>query len=168
MNEEINFPHYIVKYKNHLEFKNYFLPALETLKSGKTRFDGSNDLKNYFLDNKDYQPYIDFILQDLQAIINATLGKKFTLWKENCWFVKYEKYKHQSWHNHGLAEWAGVYYLDLDSKSPGTQFQFNDNRIFTPNVNEGDVLLFSGKVKHRSPPNLTNKKKTVIVFDLYN
>ena len=95
------------------------------------------------------------------------LGKeKFTI--VNYWFQQYETNSKHDWHIHfdNLTKnekadgFGGIYYLELP-ENIGTEFLNNPKLDYQ----EGDLVIFPAFLPHRSPVNLTNKRKTSIVFN---
>lgn len=87
----------------------------------------------------------------------------------NQWYQQYYKNSKHDWHVHFLNQkddekpngLAVVYFLEL-SDGLGTEF------IDYPKLQyeEGDLVFFPNYLPHRSPINLTDKRKTVISFNI--
>ena len=69
-------------------------------------------------------------------------------------------------HTGGHINCSGIYYVELEDKSLGTILRESDSPEFQPEVREGEILFFPSNVWHRSPPNNTNTRKTVIPFNI--
>lgn len=70
-------------------------------------------------------------------------------------------------HTGGHINCAGVYYVELDDKSLGTILRESDSQLeVQPEVREGEILFFPSNIWHRSPPNNTNTRKTVVPFNI--
>jgi ectoine hydroxylase-related dioxygenase (phytanoyl-CoA dioxygenase family) len=55
----------------------------------------------------------------------------------------------------------------LDDKSLGTILRESDSQLeVQPEVREGEILFFPSNIWHRSPPNNTNTRKTVVPFNI--
>ena len=164
----ITYPYYIVEFKEHLNFKDKILNIIEGINLPfHSNENGIIKKTDYFIEDKLNKPYADLLESELQKVINEVVGIRYKFDKVSCWFQQYDKYNTHSWHNHGLASWACVYYVELDTKAPATQFKSFDNNEIKLNVKEGDILFFPGFLLHRSPPNLSIKRKTVIAFNLF-
>lgn len=85
---------------------------------------------------------------------------------ENLWFQQYVKHDVHNWHCHG-STWVGVYYLELDQDSPITEIRdpLTKQNIITPNVVEGDIIVFPSYVIHRAPEVTSDSRKTIISFN---
>lgn len=83
------------------------------------------------------------------------------------WFQQYEKLSTHGWHVHG-QNWTNVYYLELPEDTPKTQFinPFDQKTICEFDVKEGDVLTFPSYVIHRAPINKSDKRKTIISWNM--
>jgi hypothetical protein len=88
----------------------------------------------------------------------------FTL--HELWFQQYLKNSQHGWHTHS-ANFTNVYYLELPTDAPKTQIvnSFNQTEIIEIDVKEGDILVFPSFVVHRTTPNLSNKRKTIISYN---
>jgi len=77
------------------------------------------------------------------------------------WFQQYDKLKTHQWHTHPMANLTNVYFVELPSKSLGTEI-LGHERL---DLNEGDLLTFPAYWYHRSPVNLDMGRKTVVAFN---
>jgi len=84
----------------------------------------------------------------------------------NLWFQQYIKSDFHKWHCHGET-WVGIYYLELDTASPITEIRdpLSRENIITPDVVEGDIILFPSYVIHRAPEIHSDIRKTIISFN---
>lgn len=82
------------------------------------------------------------------------------------WFQQYHNQDTHGWHIHG-SNLTGVYYLDLPYDTPKTQLidPFSQLEIITPDITEGDFLVFPSTVIHRAPPMKSNSQKTIISWN---
>ncbi len=71
------------------------------------------------------------------------------------------------WHTHS-DNYTGVYYLELPDETPKTQIvnPLNQTEIIDLDIKEGDIVLFPSFIIHRAPINKSNKRKTIISFDI--
>ena len=159
-------PYFIVPIKEHLEIKQSLLTIIDE-DEGQRRTDIAQTIykTDYYL-KKEKRKYFNILLPYINEILKELPIKcNFVDHTNSIWYQQYIKLDHHSFHNH-TNQWSGIYYLELDKKSPGTQFKnYVSNRSFSPDVKEGDVLIFPGWLDHRSPPNLSQKRKTVIAFN---
>lgn len=123
--------------------------------------------KKNFIDSKEpnyyniLEPYLNKILKDL-----SVYDKSVTLNVSQGWFNQYTKLNYYFYHWHPGARWAVVYYVELPTNGPKTEFENFFGSPVTPNVQEGNILVFPGWLKHKSPPNLSNNRKTIIAFNV--
>jgi hypothetical protein len=84
----------------------------------------------------------------------------------NLWFQQYIKNDSHTWHCHGET-WVGIYYLELDPSSPITEIRdpMSKENIITPNIVEGDIILFPSYIVHRAPKINSDIRKTIISFN---
>jgi|7_EtaG_2_1085326.scaffolds.fasta_scaffold97612_2 hypothetical protein len=85
----------------------------------------------------------------------------------DAWYQVYNKYSGAShvFHDHPECSIANAYYIDLKDPQLGTQFMI-DNNLVRPKVREGDVIMFNGKIRHRSPPNHSGHDKVIVAFNV--
>lgn len=83
------------------------------------------------------------------------------------WYQQYLQGGAHGWHVHG-DNYTGVYYLELPEGTPTTEYcnplNVEETDIFQ--VKEGDIILFPSFVIHRAIKNLSNKRKTIISFNI--
>lgn len=82
----------------------------------------------------------------------------------SCWFQQYEKGDFHIWHDHG-SFYSAVYYVELPEETSKTTFRFL-NREQEFDVKEGDVIIFPGSFLHCSKPNISEKRKTIVSFNI--
>lgn len=82
------------------------------------------------------------------------------------WFQQYKKHNTHGWHTHA-ENFTGVYYVQLDKKSPNTEIvdPFNNRKIRRMDVEEGDLIFFPSFFIHRAPPLLNDTQKTIVSFN---
>jgi hypothetical protein len=87
---------------------------------------------------------------------------------ERLWFQQYVLGNTHGWHTHG-DNFTGVYYLELPNNAPKTQLvePYSQSEILTPDVKEGQIILFPSYVIHRAPLVVNqNLRKTIISFNV--
>ena len=85
---------------------------------------------------------------------------------KNMWYQQYGKGSKHQWHHHVSSNWSAVYYLRLPNNLGTELYDITESRTFDIKLNEGDLFLFPANMLHRSPPNMTNKIKTIISFNI--
>ena len=164
-------PYFIVPLPEHLEIKESILKLIQEDESESNSDNGQNIYKtDYFMPDKPrtyfsiIQPHLLKLLKTLPSIVDY---QNIVTQRTGMWYQQYRKLDHHCFHKHDAA-WASVYYVELDEKSPGTQFKgFFTTENISPEVKEGDVIVFPGWLDHRSPPNLSSKRKTVIASNYF-
>ena len=85
---------------------------------------------------------------------------------KNIWFQQYKKGDSHSWHTHPDCMLSNIFYLE---KPPGTDtefFNYETQQLYAPiKVDEGSLLVFPSYISHRSKPNPSDKRKTIISFN---
>jgi hypothetical protein len=108
--------------------------------------------------------YLDYFFQIikpyLQKICFKLNSNKFEI--SNAWFQQYTKNNIHQWHTHPKTNFTNVYFVELLDKSLSTEILNHPNL----ELNEGDLLTFPAFYYHRSPINLSGKRKTIISFNI--
>ena len=81
------------------------------------------------------------------------------------WFQQYNKLDCHNWHIHS-NNYTGVYYVENDSTCKTELYDSFTKKKFFINSKEGDLVFFPSFIVHRSPPKKTNKKKTIISWNV--
>lgn len=135
------------------------------------------NLQNFETDkktnNNNYLKYLtNLIRPQLQSFCNS---EQITCTMNGCWTVRYNKGDSQSVHNHGSWGFSGILYADYnpevhspthfvapwqDSKTDATLFGFFRN------VQEGTLIIFPSYTLHFALPNVSDKQRTIVSFDL--
>lgn len=93
----------------------------------------------------------------------------------DCWTVRYKKGDYQTTHNHRSWGFSGVLYLEYDPKvhtstcfvAPWQDPRFDTTTLVYPEtVKEGTILIVPSFTLHFVHPNLSNKQRTIVAFDL--
>jgi hypothetical protein len=165
-------PYFIGKCSEHNKIKEALLQLIEQSGGENSRSDAADiSLTDYFLkaNNSEFeQKYVSLIqpyfIEHLTAcnVIKSNEEQKYFYW-----FNQYTRLKYHGWHDHQGVKWASVYYLELHEDNPTTEFRnFVTQEIIKVDVKEGDIITFPGFIDHRSSPNLSNKRKTIIACNL--
>lgn len=108
-----------------------------------------------------FKPHIDSYLN----LVADGVGYQSAIIEE-LWYQQYYNGDKHGWHIHG-SNFTGVYYLELPESSPKTQIldPLSQGQVITPNIKEGDVLLFPSYTIHRAPIITNTERKTIISFN---
>ena len=159
----------ITKIKNYKEINKNILSFIDKIPKNNLKNKNQNifntdwNLPKEF--KREYLEYFYKIISPYMNKISCILNSKN--WSiNNGWFQQYTKLNNHEWHNHPQTNFTNVYFVELPSKCLGTEI-LNYKKL---NLKEGDLLTFSAYIYHRSPINLTNKRKTIISFnsDFFN
>ncbi len=118
-------------------------------------YDTERDWANYFINN---------CIEDIKKFYNDLGHEKFTI--NNVWFQQYSKNSSHEWHNHARCNYSNVYFLELPEKSLATEVLLpysNEKKVLE--AKEGEMLIFPAHIYHRSPINLDDMNRTVLVFN---
>lgn len=181
LNTPFKIPFHIYSLDNWEEKKRNILGSLPDFKDHKLCGEGSNPSENYsdFHANFDKAPsYAGVVVESIRKEIVEFCEETQLNWDMlNMWFQSYEKSNNFSLHNHGAEGYSAVLYVEYDSEEhPGTVFyspfpNWIKNRAgtyeaYVPDVKEGDLIIFPASIQHEVPPNRSEKRRTVISFNL--
>lgn len=152
------------KFKNHKKLKKQFLDLIDQMPNIKydtiTKSDyNSNTPKTY---EKFFYYYFEEVLNEIGKVIKSKDVEITSLW-----FQQYYKKDNHQWHTHPRVSYSNIYYLELPESKEQTQF-FNlltKKPYSNINIKEGDIITFNAAMPHRSKTLLSDKRKTVIVFN---
>ena len=121
------------------------------------------DWYHYSLSERDRESYV--------KLLYKKFGKRRSS-IQNVWFNRYDSNSgtEHKWHNHyddpHKNDLANIYYVELEDKSLTTIFKNpKTGKEFRPRVKEGQILTFDARIPHKSPPNHTDTRKTIISFN---
>lgn len=161
--------YYVIPIKTHSEIKNRFLDLIDESDSKKLKTSQEQISKSDWEPKNDDRKYIPFFYEIIKPYMNAVMNdmhaKSWYIYK--AWFQQYLKNDYHGWHNHAGSQWAGVYFLELPDTKLQTKLFDQTNKKFIENIEitEGSVLLFPSYLTHKSMPNKTGKRKTIISFN---
>tara|TARA_B100000686_G_scaffold320876_1_gene372992 strand:+ start:1461 stop:2009 length:549 start_codon:yes stop_codon:yes gene_type:complete len=116
----------------------------------------------FALSERDQETFIELVLRKF---------KKSYFQIRQDWFNQYDPGtgSEHPFHVHtgGHINCAGIYYVELNDKSLVTILRESNSQLeVQPEVREGEILFFPSNVWHRSPPNNTRTRKTVVPFNI--
>jgi hypothetical protein len=171
-------PIFISKFEQHDYYKSRLLELInrhnsQEMNYGNLGYGESISRTDWYLDcDKPFQEkkeYFELIYNDIFRHIKIVFDKleleKIII--NNVWFQQYIQNDFHSFHVHERTSWNCVYYLEFDKDTPGTTFKnFFDKSFYTPEVEEGDIIIFPSFIRHTSLPNKSKTRKTIIAFNV--
>jgi len=170
----LSVPMAIDKFSDHDKIKVKLLQDIDISDNEKFKLN-----KKYYNDNihkldwhknQDFErPWVNFFLPFLNKQISKMIKplgfENFTL--PVVWYQQYLKNGKHGWHVHG-SNYTGIYYLEMSEDSPKTQIvnPSDMKNVIDLNVQEGDFVIFPSFVVHRAPENISDKRKTIISFNI--
>jgi predicted 2-oxoglutarate/Fe(II)-dependent dioxygenase YbiX len=148
-------------FKKHEELKQTFLELIDSLPPSKQEKTISNT--DWYLPKEHKREYVNLFHNNIEEHMNFVCKQlKCQTWEiQNIWFQQYKEGDEHDWHNHPHTQFSNVYFLELPSTNMKTEFATHPDI----NVSEGDVITFPAHLVHRSKPNQSNKRKTIISFN---
>ena len=167
-------PIFILKFDQHEYYKNECLRLIEEQHSTTSKFgnqyNGESITKtDWYVGPEVKRQYFDLIVSDvishLRNIFKLLDIEKFKI--SNVWFQQYHQNDFHCFHTHERTSWNCVYYLEFEKNNPGTTFKsFFGGAEFTPEISEGEILMFPSCLRHTSLPNKSSSRKTVVAFNI--
>ena len=84
---------------------------------------------------------------------------------DNVWFQQYYQHGIHEWHIHPETHMSNILYVELPEGSETEIYDPIIKKITKMKVKEGDLLAMPAYIWHRSPPNPSQKRKSVLVFN---
>jgi len=176
----VTMAYYVTQMPYHQDNKKTILDMIADvprgLKTHTSEDDGYQRITKYdylLVNTEDNRPWVDFVKPKINDVLKSMPNELF--WSnpviQALWFQQYEVNDMHDWHPHAGSNWAGIYYLEAPEKLHITEFvEPFTNGINSFSAQEGDIVLFPAQIFHRSAPNATSSRKTVIAFnfDLIN
>ena len=109
------------------------------------------------------------IFKDEFNLIETKFNNKILL--QRAWSVTYDKGHYHVPHNHSSQGYAAILYLQMKKDSPKTTYiqPWNNEKdqsvLYSPNVEEGDIMIVPQFLTHYTEPNKTYFKKKILSFD---
>ena len=114
------------------------------------------------------RPYIRTIIEPLKqhmSEVYSILGYP-AFGFVNIWAQQYEQNSTHEWHTHDSCNFTNIYYVELPEGTPTTEFiDPVTKNILSFKTSEGDILTIPSTFIHRSPPNPSKNRKTIISFN---
>ena len=168
--EYIDCPYVVSKFEEHDNVKNILLENIESMTHSSL-----SDNNGQAITNTDWHTGLDVERKYWNILAPHLTSHMINVYRKlgfthfgflNYWFQQYYKDSFHEWHVHGSASWTNVYYLELPNDEVKTNVRNQKtNSVVIPNVKEGYILTLPAILWHRSPINLGDKRKTVIVFN---
>jgi len=164
------------KFPKHLEMKETLLKLiateieqLETVSDNRDTYNRDTYIHDWPFAKDFSRPWVQHFKPDLDVLLNDVVkGCGYVRYiPYEIWFQQYQTGDTHGWHSHG-HNFTAVYYLDLPANAPKTQIinPYTQDNILTPEVGEGDVLMFPSYVIHRGPQITEKLNKTIISFNV--
>ncbi len=160
-------PVYKLNIPEHTFIKDVLLLLFEKTKSYSSRIDNISSLDWEDASNFDREwvsVFLPFWDQQVKKVIQDIGCDSYSL--QDIWFQQYTDNGGHGWHTH-RGNFTGVYYLELDVKSPSTEIidPFS-KRKFCAKVKEGDIIFFPSFLMHQSTPTIDDTERIIFSFNL--
>ena len=90
------------------------------------------------------------------------------------WYERALPYMYHPTHNHGHGGWSAVVFIEYNKKwhtptqfiAPFDHFITGEPLIYSPTVEEGDIILFPSFIHHYTHPHTSEERRTVLSFNV--
>jgi len=162
------------EFKEHSNVKDTLVSLIKDAKSEvlntTNEYYGDNIHRVDWNDNLNYErPWVKYIKPYIQKQLKKYanyLGYNDVVIK-GMWFQQYNTNGKHGWHIHG-ENYTGVYYVTFNNKCGKTELinPLSQDKKFTINAKEGDIVIFPSFVIHRASEQKTNDIKLIISFNI--
>jgi hypothetical protein len=165
----LNVPFLVIEIEDHKEKKKEILSCLEEMPNIDLSLGEQTISKtDWMLEDTEKRTYIEAMRpiaeKTKSAIENVFKFPQGTLNVSGMWFQQYETADHHDWHIHKNTMFNAVYYVELSDDSPKTSFAYL-NKEFEFKAKEGQILVFPSCFLHRSIPNKSKQRKTIVAIN---
>lgn len=116
------------------------------------------------------QQFTEILNDELHEVVEV-MGKGISI--HDLWAQRYAKSNYMGAHNHGGTGYSCVLYVDFDKNehkatrfiAPFNNFHTGSLLEYTPDVNEGELVLFPSVLMHDAAPNQSDKHRTIFSFN---
>ena len=86
---------------------------------------------------------------------------------ESAWIQEYQKNMDHDLHNHGIG-YSSIIYINYEKEIHSSTIFVDkvNNKLFLPDVEEGDILFFNSKHYHHCPSNKSDIGRMICSFNL--
>jgi len=162
------FYHIVINIDNYKEHKEALLNLINNARSNAIYKTVKTDFE---LDDANYQYKELFLSMIKQHMIKLKQELSFSEYKAKLqitrlWFQQYNKSNYHKWHSHADCNYSNVFYLENDADIRTEFYDYVSKKTYDIEVKEGDLLVFPSYLIHKSKPNNSDKRKTVIAFNI--
>jgi len=162
----------ISKFEFHEDLKRSLLDLID-----RSNFDSpKNAIAEVDISRTDWKFSSDMTRDWVQYLAEPLMRQLLPMYRElgfdgfkinEIWYQQYLKKSQHGWHTHS-SNFTNVYYLELPKDSPKTKLVngFNQSEVIELDVEEGDMVIFPSFIIHSAPPNLSDKRKTIISYNV--
>lgn len=163
---------YIIDVNNWQQKKDMFVEILRS--TPKRQFKLDDPMVKFHTDRSDNNYRDDFCHIFQEEIREIEKETECDLTVQDVWSVKYAAGDFHSPHMHADSNFSAVLYFDYNfMEHTGTSVMLQNTNpktnltdIITPNVVEGQILVFPSHLIHFTSPHYSNAPRGVVAFDL--
>lgn len=160
--------YFISKVESHKKLKKYLLNTWPQMDSVAIK-SNSEQIMNTDYDNANKpRLWVNLFMKKIQPnllqIQDNLLADDFFF--DKIWFQQYTKSDYHGWHVHANTNYSAIYFTECPSGMETEFFDITTKKKFEVQLEEGDLIVFPGQIYHRSKPNFTDQRKSVVSFNL--
>lgn len=162
----------ISKFERHDELKSTLLELIQNSNYESPK----NSITEVDITRTDWKYSADMTRRWVQYLAKPLMAQLLPMYNElgydgfkinEIWYQQYAKKSQHGWHTHS-SNFTNVYYLELPKDSSKTKLVngFNQSEVIELDVEQGDMVTFPSFIVHAAPPNLSDKRKTIISYNV--
>jgi cupin superfamily acireductone dioxygenase involved in methionine salvage len=161
--------YYIYDVPNHKEHKENILSLIEKIPSEGYYTDNCNlDFTDWNLPREVKREYLGYFYHKIAKDYTQWFCKKYNLTKysiHNGWYQQYLEGHFHNYHSHPNCNFTNIYFVETPEKEMITDILDADGKKINLKCKEGQIISFPAFLLHRSKPNNTKSRKTIISFN---
>tara|TARA_B100000287_G_scaffold139383_1_gene131316 strand:- start:827 stop:1393 length:567 start_codon:yes stop_codon:yes gene_type:complete len=184
MNGLFPIPIWKLKVPNHESIKERYLASF--ISAYET---GSHEIPDGWITHKCHTSFsnselLDRDICDEYVSIFDTIFEKEWSGNFECWYQVYKNEEYQEWHDHLPSALSAIHFLNFNKehkapifedpskglkaivKHSGLNEQLGAPFVYTPQVEEGDILIFPSYLKHTVPAGVYDSYRVTIALNL--
>lgn len=136
-----------------------------------------NELETFSSDRRNdgltyIKPFCDIFREELNEFGKAAGLRKLEV--TSIWMIRYDRGDFHPVHNHKSTGFSGILYLDYDAAehtpsvyvSPMNDPVTDCTMFKTPEVQEGDLIIFPSSILHYCAPSASDVPRRIVSFDM--
>ena len=160
--------YFVSKVESHKKLKGYLLKTWSEIGSVSVKSNSEQIINTDYEIANQPRLWTDLFMRKIQPnlleVQHGLLADDFFF--DKIWFQQYIKNDYHGWHVHANTNYSAIYFTECPSGMETEFFDVTKKKEFEVQLEEGDLIVFPGQIYHRSKPNFTDQRKSVVSFNL--